>query len=401
MSRVHARTAIVAAALLLISSCTSGGTATESPSAPSTPSTTESVPTATVSTGGQFPAPGTAALAAGDAAALQAVLDDVIRRYKLAPENSGRGVTAAVVTDRWRWTGAAGVDGVGKKLEPRTELALASITKTFVAAEVVKLAGEGRVDLDKPLKDYVKHKLTDNGATVRQHLSMVSGVPNFTQADYEGMDKVFTSRPGKRWTPQEALSHYTGKVGEPGLYDYSNPDFILLGLLIEAVTHQPLTTVVRKDFITPAGLTRIAFQDAERPRPPVAFTRTPICPGPPDGYLPCRSVASAGVANAGMAADAMTTALWGYQLYGGRVLPPAQVTEMMAGLGEYGLGTMRFSQQFGIGEAYGHTGQTPGYSTVLVVVPDHRVSVALLLTEGQRDLSTTLTTLLTAVQKAL
>lgn len=340
-------------------------------------------------------------LAADDGAALQAVLDDVIQRYKVAPEGSGRGVTAAVVTDRWRWTGAAGVDGTGKKLEPRTEVALASITKTFVAAEVMKLAGEGKVDLDKPLKDYVKHKLTENGATVRDYLSMVSGVPNYTDADYSGMEKVFTSRPGKRWTPQEALSHYTATVGKPGLYEYSNPNYILLGLLIEAVTHQPVTTVVRKDFIAPAGLTRIAFQDAERPQPPVANTRIPICPGRPDGYLPCRSVASAGVANAAMAADAMTTALWGYQLYGGRVLPPAQVTEMTAGQEEYGLGTMRFSQQFGLGEAYGHLGQTPGYSTALVVVPEHRVAVALLLTEGQRDLSTTLTTLLTAVQKAL
>jgi D-alanyl-D-alanine carboxypeptidase len=74
---------------------------------------------------------------------------------------------------------------------------------------------------------------------------------------------------------------------------------------------------------------------------------------------------------------------------------------MTSGEGEYGLGTMRFSLSLGMGDAFGHFGQVPGYSTAVAVVPDHRVSVAVLLTEDRRDMSGTVAALLTAVQKVL
>ena len=63
-------------------------------------------------------------------------------------------------------------------------MGVASIRKTFVAAEMMLLAKAGQVDLDAPISTYVKNKLTANNATVRQHLSMLSGVPNYLPADY-------------------------------------------------------------------------------------------------------------------------------------------------------------------------------------------------------------------------
>nr|WP_238351393.1 serine hydrolase domain-containing protein [Kribbella shirazensis] len=298
--------------------------------------------------------------------------------------SGSRGVTAAVVTDHWAWSGAAGTDIGGTALRADTSMAVASITKTFVAAEVMLLANAGRLNLDLPLSRYVQHKLTANNATVRQHLSMTSGVPDFALFDIGQIDQAIAAAPSRHWTLAELLKHHSSAVKEPGSsYSYSDPSYVLLGLLVEKVAAQPLATVLRRDLAAPAGLRRAAFQDAEQPKPPVAQVRNVSC-GAPDGYVPCRAFASATAAFGGLAADAPTVARWGYQLYGGRVLPENLVREMTAGDGEYGLGTMRFTRLFGLADAYGHGGDMPDHTSLLVVIPDKRVSIALILADGGR-----------------
>jgi D-alanyl-D-alanine carboxypeptidase len=281
-------------------------------------------------------------------------------------------------------------------------MGVASITKTFVAAEVMLLAKAGQVDLDAPISTYVNNKLTANNATVRHHLAMLSGVPNYLPADYGWMDTAIKAAPAKHWTAEQALSYYTAPIGQPGsAYNYSNPSYVVLGQLIEKVTGQPLASVLRKQLATPAGLQRAAFQDGEKPQPPLAGDANPVCGKADDGYLPCRAIASLSAANGGLAADAPTVARWGYQLYGGRVIPAELVGEMTKGDGEYGLGTMLFTQRFGIGTAFGHRGVMPDYTSLLVVIPAKKVSVALLLADGNKQVDTAMTELTAALQPLL
>ncbi len=359
-------------------------------------------PTSTFSSsaGQQLPEPSATALEPAKAATLQAVLAKVISTP--TAEAGSRGVSAAVVSDKWSWSGAAGKDAAGTTLTPQTSMGVASVTKTFVAAEVMLLAQAKKVDLDAPLSQYVKHKLTANNATVRQHLSMRSGVPNYQPADYANLDKAIKAAPGKRWKPEEALSYATAEPTEPNSsYNYSNPSYVLLGMLIEKVTGEPLATVLRRDLASPAGLERAAFQDAEKPKPPLAEDRNPVCGPAVDGYTPCRAIASISAANAGLAADAPTVARWGYQLYGDRVIPADLVKQMTTGNGEYGLGTMLYSQAFGLGTAYGHHGQMPDYTTLLVTIPSHKLAVAVILADGNKRADSVVTDLVTAVQPLL
>jgi D-alanyl-D-alanine carboxypeptidase len=346
-----------------------------------------------------FPESGTAALDPAKAKALQDVLDKVVASPD-SPSGS-RGVTAAVVTDRWTWSGAAGTDIRGTALRPETSMAVASITKTFVAAEVMLLANAHKVDLDKPISTYVQHKLAANNATVRQHLSMTSGVPDFGDDDYRELDKAVTAAPGRHWTREQTLSYHTAKIGTPGTDPvYSNASYELLGLLIEKVTGEPLAGVLPRDLATPAGLKHAAFQDGEKPQPPAVVDHNQSC-GEPDGYLPCRAFASALAAAGGLAADAPTVAHWGYQLYGGRVLPPDLVSEMTKGDGPYGLGTELFQNVLDIGAAFGHVGDSPDHTSVLVVVPAKKVSVALMVADGSRDIGTMVQNLTKALQPLL
>jgi D-alanyl-D-alanine carboxypeptidase len=380
-------------ALLLVMGlvgCSGGG------SQPSAGPTTGSASTPAAAS---FPAPGTAVLDPAKAKALRDVLAKIVA-FPDSPAGS-RGVTAAIVTDQWTWSGAAGKDALGTVLVPTTSMGVASITKTFVASEVMLLAKAKKIDLDAPLSTYVKHKLTANKATVRQHLSMTSGVRNYLPEDYGRMDKAIEAAPGKHWTPEEALSYDTAAVGAANSpYGYSNPSYVLLGMMIEKVTGQPLATVLRRDLAAPAGLRHAAFQDAEKPQPPAAQDANAAC-GKPDGYLPCRAIASLSAANGGMAADAPTIARWGYELYGDRVLPADLVAEMTKGDGEYGLGTMLFSEQFGIGTAYGHRGDLADHASLMVVIPAKKVSVALILADGNKNTDSVMAELTKALQPLL
>lgn len=328
-------------------------------------------------------------------------LQDVVDKVVASPDSpsGSRGATAAVVTDQWTWSGAAGTDIRGTALRPETSMAAADITKTFVAAEVMLLAKAHKVDLDKPISTYVQHKLTANNATVRQHLSMTSGVPDYGDDDYRAQDEAVAAAPGKHWTREEALSYHTAKIGAPGSdFGYSNASYELLGLLIEKVTGEPLAGVLRRDLATPAGLQHVAFQDGEKPQPPAALDDNESC-GEPDGYLPCRAWASAVAAARGLAADAPTIARWGYQLYGGRVLPPDLVSEMTTkGAGPYGLGTELYPTELEIGSACGHAGSNLDHTSVLVVVPGKKISAAVMLADGRRDVGKVIQELTNALQ---
>jgi D-alanyl-D-alanine carboxypeptidase len=326
--------------------------------------------------------------------ALQAVLDKIVKDNAALPDGTTTaGLTAAVVSDRGVWTGAAGRDGRGTPLRPETMMSIASITKTFTAAEVMHLVATGQVKLDAPMSTYVKHPLTTNGATVRETLSMRSGL---SDPAIDTFDKPFLAHPNRHWTMTETLA-YTPKSNRApgGSSEYANANFLLLGLLIEAVTHRSAAAAIRTDLVNPAGLTRIAVQDAERPAPPVAVPNHEAVPVPFDGYLPVRCLASANVTAGGIAADAADVARWGYLLYGGRLLQPDLVAQMTEPLAQdtgtpgtpytaYGLGTMLFSVALGP-ESLGHTGQLPGFSSLLAVVPERREAVAVLIADSGKD----------------
>ena len=341
-----------------------------------------------------FPAAPANPLPAATVTALQTVLDKIVADNASLPDSTtAAGLTAAVVSDRGVWAGAAGQDGVGRRLRPETDLAIASITKTFTAAEVMHLVATGQVKLDNPMSAYVKHPLTANGATVRETLSMRSGLSDPAEGT---LDKPFLAQPHRHWTMTETLSYTPKSSRAPGgMSEYANTNFLLLGLLIEAVSHKTAVAAIRADLIDPAGLTRTVVQDTERPVPPVAVPKHDEVPATFDGYLPVRCVPSALVTAGGIAADAADVARWGYLLYGGRLLEPGLVAQMTQPLATdtgkpntpytaYGLGTMQFGEQLGP-DSLGHTGLLPGFSSVLAVVPERHEAVAVLIADSNTN----------------
>ena len=142
------------------------------------------------------------------ATALQAVLEDMVRSG--APD-----AIAAVVTEEGSWAGAAGIAGAkGRKATSEDEFAIASITKTFTAALVLRLAEQGRMDLDEPLASYMGDlKVDTNGATVRQALEMRSGLADYPQpaaANHIRLDAAHS------WTAEEMVAEMDPPIAAAG-----------------------------------------------------------------------------------------------------------------------------------------------------------------------------------------
>jgi D-alanyl-D-alanine carboxypeptidase len=329
---------------------------------------TGSVGAATPST--QFPDPATSTLALGSA--LQAVLDTAVSS-KIAP-----GMTAAVVTRDGVWTAASGASGNGKRLDPHSALAIGSITKTFTAAEILRLAEQHRIDLKAKLSSYVKLPVPDNGATVLDALGMRSGIPDLPEETTDPLVAA-TVAPDRRlsWDQLQALVPKTVNAPDKA-FAYSDVNYILLGQIIEKATGTSYAHALRSDLLDNAGLQRIFVQDEERPTAPVG-TSWPALAGS-GRYLPNRKIASAVGAAGCIAADAASVARWGYLLFGGHVLQPASLTAMLGDPGaNYALGN--YSQHLLNSDAkvVGHNGAINGFRSQLWVDREHQIAVAVLV----------------------
>jgi D-alanyl-D-alanine carboxypeptidase len=370
------------AALLVVVGCTS------SHDAPSASGSTSSRAGAT-----KFPDPVGGPLPSRQAQALQGVLADVVDPLVRPSPLGAPGVTAAVVSDHGSWNGAAGVDGFGRRLRPEAMMSIASITKTFVAAEVMQLARDGDVDLGHPISDYLSDSPANPNATVTQLLSMRSGLTDPPDRVENEMVKEQAATSSRHWSLQRVLTYLDPDATTPGGPPvYANVNYLLLGMLVEKVTGRPLSEVERAELIAPAGLVRVATQNTERPPTPVALASRRINPHP-DGYLPDQAWGGSTSDSAGgLAADARAVATWGYQLYGARLLnpssvqametPPSQETLANPPGVEYGLGTMVF-EGLSTDPTYGHLGDFPGYTSILAVVPARHLSAALLVVDAK------------------
>ena len=369
------------AGLVLVAALTGGCTSSgDSDAGTSAASSAASVASALPSRSDPLtPPPGEEPLPGATADRLQAVIDDWV-----AGENN-IGITAAVVTEDGTWQGAAGQDGADMELVPESAMAIGSITKTFVAAEVMRLAGAGQVDLDAPVTDYVSVPFDTAGATVRQVLGMRSGFP---LDPFEAMVESAAEDLDKSWTIAEsiALADPDGaRQNTLGDFDYNNLNYLVLGQMVEQVTGESLAVSLTRDLIQPAGLDRVWVQDAQQPEPPLTMSEedpaldTVDDDGP---WLPSRSMASAAGPFGGIAADAPGIARWGYLLYGGHVIDSALVEQMTTGEedgaeGWYGLGTVGWVQD---GQTFlGHDGDIVTYHGNMVMATADNVSIAVLV----------------------
>lgn len=129
-----------------------------------------------------------------------------------------------------------------------------SVTKTFTAAAVVKLALEHKIDLDKPVDSYIKELSLVNGPTVRQTLEHIGGFPNPNPLSWiHRADQ--NSRFDEQGFVKQVLEQHARPEFMPGLkFAYSNVGYIVLGELVHQVSGIAYDDYVTAELIKPLKL---------------------------------------------------------------------------------------------------------------------------------------------------
>jgi D-alanyl-D-alanine carboxypeptidase len=148
------------------------------------------------------------------------------------------------------------------RARPTDRFRIGSVTKTFVSTAVLQLVEEGKVGLDDTVEQLLPGKLRGgSGITVRQLLQQMSGLHDYL-ADPKIFKPYLAGRIGFVWTPQRllAVANGQGRDFDPGArWEYSNTNYLVLGLIVEAVTGNSLATELRRRVFDRAGLRSTTF----------------------------------------------------------------------------------------------------------------------------------------------
>src|SRR5215208_1115675 len=204
----------------------------------------------------------------GGEQAIKADLNAALK--KSFKESDAPGVVAAVQTPDYTWVQAMGVAdrATGKQMTPEVHHRIGSVTKTFTATLLLKAADEGLLSLDDSIDQYIKGVPNGDKITLRQMSDMTSGLDSYT--DDEQWVKEWSSDPTRIWKPEELarIGIKESPLFEPGTgWFYSNTNFVLLGLVLERVTGEPIGQLYQKEIIEPLDLNETSFPGADSALP--------------------------------------------------------------------------------------------------------------------------------------
>lgn len=289
-----------------------------------------------------------------------------------------------------------------QSVQPRSPFYLASVTKSFTALGVAMLADEGKLDLDDP---------------VRKHL------PRFKLADAEAAARItlrdlLCHRPGLDSQPIAQAEAYLGNLTEDryyrwlerarplGQFQYTNLHFTLLGRVIEAVTGQAWQDYLAARVFQPLGMADATCYASRLYANPLAAQPLTIAD---QGWqdVPLRKHDAVMHAAGGMGASAVDLGHWiafhlsGRNPQGQSLLSEPMLAEVhrqqvsMAEAEEFPRGVVREGYSLGwfTGHLHGrrmleHGGGYLGTATLVSLLPEDQVGVAVLINESRGLLAT-------------
>jgi D-alanyl-D-alanine carboxypeptidase len=168
------------------------------------------------------------------------------------------------------WTAAYGKADVasGAPMAVGMQTRIGSMTKTFIATLVMQLEEKGVLSLDDPISKYVAGIPNGDQVTLRLLANMTSGVASYTFNPK--WVEIFETHPETVYTPEQLvqLGVENSPAFAPGArYDYSNTNYILLGMAIEKATGQPVDTVLKTMIFDRLGLKNTVWPGASTDMP--------------------------------------------------------------------------------------------------------------------------------------
>lgn len=246
---------------------------------------------------------------------------------------------------------------------PDMRFPIASITKMFTAVAVMQLVQTHRVDLDAKVNEYLPNAPYADRITVRELLAHTSGLWNY--GDYA----FNTGLTATRTTPTAILAMAAKHplTSLPGTkWAYSNTGYVVLGLIVEHVSGEPLAQYDGEHIFQPAGMTQTTMG--------APASNVPVAPG----YMSAAGTRAAGYDPSWLFAcgDIVSTAgdlaRFDIALLDGRLLAPEMFAKMQADgtPSDYGMQGLGVSVIDWHGmQLVGHHGGVPGYEADNETIP--------------------------------
>jgi CubicO group peptidase (beta-lactamase class C family) len=141
---------------------------------------------------------------------------------------------------------------------PDTKFRLGSITKQFTAMLILQLVEQGKLELDKPISNYLPDYPKANGDRITLHhlLTHSSGIPNYTS--FPG----FRDMNRNPYTPADFVATFADSTLEfdPGAqFAYSNSGYFLLGHIIEKTTGKSYEQVLQAQILDPLSMKNTGY----------------------------------------------------------------------------------------------------------------------------------------------
>jgi CubicO group peptidase (beta-lactamase class C family) len=257
-----------------------------------------------------------------------------------------------------------------------TTYRIASITKQFTAAGVLRLVDQKKLSLSDTLDKVMPEILAGAPAewkkiTVRQLLDHTSGMASYTD---------FTDLRNFSLTPQTprnmvALTAKQKMNFAPGeKFSYNNSSYIIAGMLIEKISGKPYDVFVRDELLKPAGMNHsgYAFNEVIIPNRATGYSQQGI-----DVVHAQHMDMSVPYAAGSLYATARDLVLWNRALHGQKLLSKSSHEAMVDG-GKHGYGLGIGANKGSNGLIYGHTGGMPGVNTLLQYEPEVELSIVVL-----------------------
>ena len=307
-------------------------------------------------------------------AVLQAALDDGLPGVTLLLEQGGRVV----------YSGAAGVANIEDQTPLLTtdRFRIYSITKTFTAIVTLQLVDEGILTLDDTVAQWldapsVARIPNIDRVTLRQLLTHTSGIYDYADDNdspfwedaFLGPNADWT----KVWTIEELLAYADGANHAPyfepgqGVF-YSNTEYILLGLVVEAATGRSFGDELRTRILEPLALSDTFLAEGGGMPKGIVHGYQLL-----EGELIDLSASNLSWiwTAGGMVSTTTDLARFARAVFGGELLSPASFTEMFTFVAEpgrpdfaFGMGLYQIGSPNGV--LVGNDGQSAGFSSSMM-----------------------------------
>lgn len=317
--------------------------------------------------------------------ALQDRIGEVVEKQRKA--YGGQTPAPGVLIGVWDGAGEAYIQAFGladlaqkRPMAPEDHFRIGSNTKTFIVSVLLQLVDEGKIGLNDPLSHFPLDVTVPDAAhiTIRQLCEMRSGLFEV----YDSPEIVIPDiKPDQKFDLRQLIELAVKQKPyfPPGKgYHYSNTNYLLLGLIIENLTHETVGEQIRKRLLEPFHLKQTFYPETQAMPTPSAHGYGLGKQGEWEDVGDMLPVSLTGAAGA-MISDMADMRRW-VNLYVKGATNGVETQRARLICLPTGEGNLSFGLGIGCSAGwYGYTGGLPGYNTSAYYFPEGDITVVALV----------------------